>query len=311
MKKRTTEIIDHFYLVLPTSSTLLAMLLSATNRPTRNSQTQPVTISPLHTQEFTTFTPSTVIRHAPFIQHNQNLIIIVFFLLLFVLLFLVLLIILAVCRRKLRRHLTAELQRQHSHHYYYHARLRPPSIKPTDNHGVVGTNDSLYEQLPSLSSDSEQPFLYNEKKCNNSNAPVVPPYPPSFRHHLCCHPAGRLLHPSTTNPQEYQYVTNAPTITTGYSTPTSQQHQCAAILVWANRLLYPTQNIYNHHDCPSELQHLQQSLFSNRQDQTSTTTENNVMRYCNNETLFVSPTNCQCAGHGQHSDTYIYPHVHR
>ena len=244
------------------------------------------------------------------------MIIIVFFLLLFVLLFLILLITLAICRRKLRRHLTTELQRQRSQHYYYHSGLRQPPVKSTDGQGVVGNTDSLYEQLPSLSSDSEQPFLYNEKKCHHANAPIVPPYPPTFRHHLCCHPTGRLLHPSPASTQDYQYVTNA-TTTTGYSTPTSQQHQCAAILVWANRLLYPTENMYNHgdcpsHSCPSELQHLQQCLLTNPSDQTPMTAENNIIRYCNNETLFVpTTTNCQCVGHGQNSDTYIYPHVHR
>ncbi len=292
--------------------------MSVTNRPTRNFQTQPVTISSIYQRECTTFIPSTVrtvVRHMPFIQHNQTLIIIVFFLLLFVLLFLILLITLAICRRKLRHHLTAELQRQRSHHYYYHTRLHQPSTKVIDGHGIVGTNDSLYEQLPSLSSDSEQPFLYNEKKINIANAPVVPPYPPTFRHHFCCHPTGRLLHPSTTNPHEYQYATNA-TTTTGYSTPTSQQHQCTAILVWANRLLSPTQNTYNcrdctSHSCPSELQHLQQRLLSNQQDQASITTDNNLLRYCNRETLFIPTTNCRCSVHAQNTDTYIYPHVHR
>ncbi len=283
--------------------------MSTTNRPTRNSYTPPVTMPPIYQRECTTFIPSiavTVGRHASFIQHNQTLIIIVFFLLLFVLLFLILLITLAMCRRKLRRHLTAELQRQRSHHYYYHTRLHQPSTKITNGHGIIGTNDSLYEQLPSLSSDSEQPFLYNEKKSHIANAPAIPPHPPTFRHHLCCHPTGRLLHASTTKPHDYQYAT---TTTTGYSTPTSQQHQCGAILVWANRLLYPTQN--TSHSCPSELQHLQQRLLSNQQDQASITTETNIMRYCNNETLLVPTTNCRCGGHIQNTDTYIYPHVHR
>jgi hypothetical protein len=292
--------------------------MASTNRPTRNSQTQPVTISPTYQQECTTFIPSTaltVIRHVPFIQHNQTLIIIVFFLLLFVLLFLILLITLAICRRKLRRHLAVEIQRQRSHHYYYHTKLHQPSIKTTDNHGISGTNDSLYEQLPSLSSDSEQPFLYNEKKSTSGNVPAVPPHPPTFRHHFCCHPTGRLLHVPTTNSHDYQYATNA-TTTTGCSTPTSQQHQCTAILLWANRLLYPTENTYTHrdcasHSCPTELQHLQQRLLSNQQDQASITTENSIIRYCNNETLFVPATTCRCGGHVQNADTYIYPNVHR
>jgi hypothetical protein len=308
-----------FSLGIASSSTLLTVLMAATNRPTRNSQTQPVTISPIYQRECTTFIPSTtmtVFRHVPFIQHNQTLIVIVFFLLLFVLLFLILLITLAICRRKLRRHLTTELQRQRSHHYYYHTRLHQPSTKAADGNGIVGVNDSLYEQLPSLSSDSEQPFLYNDKKSAVSHAPTLPPLPPTFRHHFCCHPTGRLLHASATSPHDYQYATTATTTTTGYSTPTSQQHQCAAILVWANRLLYPTQNAYNHrdcasHSCPSELQHLQQCLLSNQQDQASITTENNNMRYCNNETLFVPTTGCRCNNHIQEKDTYIYPRVHR
>ena len=309
----------YVFLVISTTSTILTVLLSSTDRPTSNSYIQPVTIPSLYQREYNTIissTMSTIIRHAPFLHHNQTLIIIVFFLLLFVVLFLILLITLAICRRKLRHHLTTELQRQRSHHYYYHTRLHQPSTKVIDGHGIVGINDSLYEQLPSLSSDSEQPFLYNEKKLNNPNAPVLPPHPPTFRHHLCCHPAGRLLHPSTTDSHEYQYATNLTTTTTGCSTPTSQQHQCGAILVWANRLLYPTQNTYNHHDCtshscPSEIQHLQQHLLSTQPDQTSITTSNNIMRCCNNETLIVPATNCRCSIHGQNTDTYIYPHVHR
>lgn len=325
-RKITYPLNFHFFLslVIPSTSTLISVLISSTNRPTRNSVTQPVTTSHPYPQGCTTFIPATIqtiIRHVPFIQHNQTLLIIVFFLLLFVLLFLILLITLAICRRKLRRHLTAEIQRQRSHHYYYHTRLHQPLAKVTDSQGNTGTNDSLYEQLPSLSSDSEQPFLYNEKKSNITNAPVLPPHPLPFHHHFCCHPTGRLLHPSsstTTNSHEYQYATNT-TTTTGYSTPTSQQHQCTAILVWANRLLSPTQNTYNCHDCTthscsSELQHLQQHLLSSQQDsQTSITKDNNnIMRYCNNETIFVPTMNCRCGGnHTQNTETYIYPHVHR
>ena len=306
--------------VLLTTSTIRSILSSSTNRPTRQSSQRSRTISSFHPQELITYSTSTIStfnRHLPFIQQNQTLIIIVFFLLLFVILFLILLITLTICRRKLRRHLKVELQRQRSHHhYYYHTRLHPPSTNVLDNHGLVGANDSLYEQLPSLSSDSEQPFLYNEKKGNHPNAPVLPPHPPAFRHHLCCHPTSHILHPSPTNAHEYQYAT------TGYSTPTSQQHQCAAILVWANRLLYPSQNPYNNHDCSthscqSDLQHLQQHLLSNQQDQTSATNENkNILRCCsnnnnNNETIFLPTTNCRCSIHGQNTDTYIFPHVHR
>ncbi|CAF0886432.1 unnamed protein product [Adineta steineri] len=314
-----TKILQKSSAILSTS-TLLTILMSSTNRPIRNSPTKPIIMPPTYPQEWTTFIPYTelpIIREIPFVQHhNQTLTIIVFFLLLFVLLFLILLITLAICRRRLRRHLTAELQRQRSHHYYYHhARLHQPSIKPIDNHGITGTNDSLYEQLPSLSSDSEQPFLYNEKKLNITNVPIIPPHPSTLRHHFCCHPTNHLLHIPTTNSHEYQYATNI-TTTTGCSTPTSQQHQCAAILLWANRLLYPTQNTYNHrdcsaHSCPSELQHLQQRLLSNQQDQTSITADNNVMRYCNNETFYVPSTTCRCNGHVQNLDTYIHPHVHR
>ena len=159
------------------------------------------------------------------IQNNQTLIIIVFFLLLFILLFLILLISLAICRRKLRRHLTTELQRQRSHQYYYHTQ---PSIKIQDNNGIIGVNDSLYEQLPSLSSDSEQPFLVNDKKLNSTNPPALPPYPPTFRHYHCCH---------STNSPEYQ---------------------CPTVLVLGNQLIHP-----NHHECSSELQ---QCLLLNQQE---------------------------------------------
>ncbi|CAF1510238.1 unnamed protein product [Rotaria magnacalcarata] len=304
--------------VTTSSTTLLSILMSATNRPTRNSKFQFITVQPTYQQECTTFMPSTdlsVIRHIPFIQHKQHLIIVVFFLLLFLLLFLILLITLAVCRRRLHRRYTAELQRQRSHHYcYHHTRLHQPSTKTTDSQAMVGANDSLYEQLPSLSSDSEQPFLYNEKKSNVTKAPTLPPHPTTFRHHFCCHPTGHLIHTPTTSGHEYQY---AATTTTGYSTPNSQQHQCGPILVWANRLLYPTENTHNHRDCTSpscsaELQQLQQCLLSKQQDQTSITTENNIMRYSNTETLFVPTTStCRCGSHMQNTDMYIYPRVHR
>ena len=259
-------------------------------------------------------------RHLPFIQHNQTLIIVVFFLLLFVLLFLTLLVTLATCRRKLRRHLADELQRQRSsHHYYYHARIRQPSTKVIDSNGTGGINDSLYEQLPSLSSDSEQPFLYNEKKSISVNAPALPPHPPTFRHHFCCHPAGRLLHGHMSSPLDYQYAATSATTTTGYSTPTSSQQQpaqCTAVLVWANRLLSPTSNIYGHRECsmhssPSELQHLQQCLLATPQDAMSMVAEGNAMRYCTNERLFLPAASCHCSNQGQNIDAYIYPHVHR
>lgn len=300
--------------------------MSATNRPIRHSHTESVSPLPFITEsDCLTCTPSTiptVFRHAPFIQHNQTLLIIVFFLLLVVLLFLMLLIVLAICRRKLRRHLTAELQRQHAHHYYYHARLHQPMAKTADSSGNAGTNESLYEQLPSLSSDSELPFLYNEKKSVMVNGPslALPSQPQTLRQHFCCHPTGRLLPGQLHSPHEYHYATNGTTTTTtGYSTPTSQQHQCAAIFLWANRLLSPTQNTYNRRECalhssPSDLQHLQQCLLTNQHDPpppTSTATESNLIRYCNNETVFVPSTSCHCRNHVQNRDAYIYPHVHR
>lgn len=299
------------------STTLLSILTSINNRFTRTSKPYLTTIPPTFEPECTTLIPPsdmTMIRHVPFIQHKHTLLIIVFFLLLFLLFFLTLLIILAICRRRLRRHYKAELQRQRSHHYYYHhTRLHQPSTKKNDSQAISGTNDSLYEQLPSLSSDSEQPFLYNERKTNTTKLPSLPPHPTTFRHHFCCHPASHVMHTPSTSGHEYQY---AATTTTGYSTPTSQQHQCGPILVWANRLLYPTHNGQNHRDCtsdssPSELQQLQQCLLSNSQDQTSTTNENNVLRYCNNETLLVPTTTCRCGSHLQNTDMYIYPHVHR
>ena len=273
-----------------------------------------VALSSVHQQECTTLIPSippTVIRHVPFIQHKQIFSVIAFFLLLFILLFLALLITFTICRRKLRHHLTAEFQRQHPHRYYYHTRLNLPPSKPSDGHEIVGTNDSLYEQLPSLSSDSEQPFLYNEKKSNVAKVPVLPPHPATFRHHLCCRPTDHLFHSPATNAHEYQYAT-----TTGYSTPTSQQHQCAAILVWANRLFYPNQNTYNHrnctsHSCPSELQHLQKCLLSNQHDQTSITAENDIRNYCHNDAVFVPTMNCSCGRRARNTGAYIYPHVQR
>lgn len=260
-------------------------------------------------------------RHLPFLHYNQTLIILVVFLLIFVLLFLMLLIVLALCRRKLRRHFTAELQRQRSHSYYYHPHhLHPATVKTTESHVNTGNNESLYEQLPSLSSDSELPFLYNEKKFHPSAPPSA-----SFRQHFCCHP----LPPALTNAHDYQYATNA-TTTTGYSTPSiTQPHQCAAILLWANRLLSPPtdQTPSNRRPCtlhasPSELQHLQQCLLAHStSDQgstttTTTTTDNHrITAYCSNETGFYPSTtltnNCCCRSNVTNGETYIYPRVHR
>jgi hypothetical protein len=293
-------------------------MVSATNRPLRHSQTVPATEPSFEQQPCSTCTPSivrTVIRHVPFIQHNQTLIVIVVFLVVFVLLFLVLLITLMLCRRKLRHHLTAELQRQRSHHhYYYHTRLHPPMVKATENNGITGANDSLYEQLPSLSSDSELPFLYNEKRSGLVNGPMLPPQPPTFRQHFCCHSTGHILPASMSNSHEYQYATNL-TTTTGYSTPTTSQHQCGAVFLWANRLLSPAPHAYNHRPCtlhssPSELQHLQQCLLSNHSDQISTAPDSHRLRYFNNETVFIPTATCPCLKHVQTSDTYIYPHTH-
>ncbi len=154
---------------------------------------KPSTIFSIYHQEL--FTSSTII------EHNQTLLLIVFFLLLFVLLFCLLLISLAICRRKLRRRLTTELQHQQSHHYCYHTNIHPPSIKIPESNGTSAANESIYEQLPSLSSDSEQPFLCNDKKLN---APALPPYPPTFRHYHCY------------RAQDYQYTIN----------PNYSQHQC-------------------------------------------------------------------------------------
>jgi hypothetical protein len=179
---------------------------------------EPSTIFSIYHQEPYITTTSSII------QQNQTLIIIVFFLLFFVLLFLLLLISLAICRRKFRRHLKTELERQQSHHYYYHhhhTNLPQPSIKIPDNNGV---NDSLYEQLPSLSSDSEQPFLYNDKKLINTNVPPLPPYPPKFCHYHSYHP------------HEYQY-----TIKTDYS---QQQEQYPAVLVLEKPFLCPNHPEY-------------------------------------------------------------------
>jgi len=264
----TQQISTSSFSVSSSNSTLRTVPVSTSIYPLFEPESQPSTIFSISHQE--SYTSSSII------QHNQTLIIIVFFLLLFVLLFLLLLISLAICRRKIRRHLTTELQHQQSHQYYYrHTNLHQPSIKIPDSNGTSGPIDSLYEQLPSLSSDSEQPFLYNDKKLNNTNAPALPPYPPTFRHYHCYHP------------YEYQYALN--TSTTDYS---QQQHQCPAILVLGNQLLCP------HHECSSEY------LLSKQQ-------ENNTKRFCNNETVFVPTTLCQCNGHSQNTDTYIDPNVHR
>lgn len=175
-----------------------------------NSVFKPTTFVSIYRQE--SYTISSII------QQNQTLILIVFFLLFFVLLFLLFLISLAICRRKLRRHLAAELERQRTEHYYYHTNSHPPSSKIPESNTTSGGNDTLYEQLPSLSSDSEQPFLYNDQKLN---PPTLPPYPPTFRHYQCY------------QPHEYQYAIN------DYS-----QHQCPTVLVLGNQLVCPT-----HHEC--------------------------------------------------------------
>ncbi|CAF1345664.1 unnamed protein product [Adineta ricciae] len=212
------------------------------------------------------------------IQHNQTLIVIVFFLLFFVLLFLLLLISLAICRRKLRHHITTELERQRAQHYYYHPTLHQPINKAPES---LPVNDSLYEQLPSLSSDSEQPFLCNDKKLMNVNAPALPPYPPSFRHYHCCHSG---------NAHEYLSTMK------GYSSPNlQQQHQaCQAVLIVGSQLIYP-----NHQECISELQ---QNLLLNQ-------SENNPIHYCNNEPVFVPTTLCRCQSQMKQSDAYVCPNI--
>ncbi|CAF1227587.1 unnamed protein product [Rotaria sp. Silwood1] len=226
-----------------------------------------------------------------FIQHNQTFIIIIFFLLLFLLLFLLFLILLAICRRKFRHHLKTELQRQRSHHYYYHTNLHQSSIQIPNSNGTNGVNDSVYEQLPSLSSDSEQPFLYNEKKLTNINAPALPPYPPAFRRYHCCH---------SMNSHDYQYGRNTSTTTSAaaacYSSLNLQQHPCSTVLVLRNPSLYR-----NHHEYSCELQ---QCLVSNQQ-------EKNSMICCNNQTSFIPTILCQCNDHIQNIDTCIYPNVHK
>ncbi len=247
---------------------LNSTLISTSIYPTVESESQPSTIFSILHQES--------LSSSSIIQHNQTLIIILFFLLFFLLLFLLLLISLAICRRKLRRHITAELERQRSQHYYYHTNLRQPSIKIPDSNGNVGVNDSLYEQLPSVSSDSEQPFLYKDKKLASTNAPALPPYPPSLRHYHCCH---------STNLHEYQYAVN--------SSSNLQQQPCPpTVLILGNQMIYP-----NHHECLSELQ---QSLLLNQQ-------ENNPIH----ETVFLPTTLCRCQSHRKNIDTYVYPNVHR
>ena len=132
-------------------------------------------------------TPIFSIYHQEFItssnliENNQTLIFLVFFLVLFLFLFSLLLILFALCRRKLHHHLTTKHQR--SHHYYCHTNPHPPSIQIPESHGMSAANESLYEQLPSLSSDSEQPFLYSDRKSNSQIAPALPPYPPTFAHY--------------------------------------------------------------------------------------------------------------------------------
>ena len=223
-----------------------------------------------------------------FLRYKQALIIIIFFLLLFILLFLLLLIPLTICRHKLRRRLATEPQGQQSRRYYCHTNLHQLSMKIPDNNGITGTNDSLYEQLPSLSSDSEQPFLYKENKSNTTNPPVLPPYPP-FRHYRCCH---------SINSHEYHYTGNISTTrsTGGYSSSNSQSYQCPAVVLLKNHLLCPT-----YHECSCELQ---PCLFSNQQ-------ENNSMHCCNNKAIFVSTSCCQCNSHMQNIDTYIYRNVNK
>lgn len=119
-------------------------------------------ISIIH-QEFYTTTS--------FIEHHQAFILLLFFVLLFLLLFSLLLISLAICRRKLHE---LQLKRTQTYRSNYPA-LASVSMKIPENQPV---NESVYEQLPSLSSDSEQPFLYQDKPLIQSSPPALPPYPP-------------------------------------------------------------------------------------------------------------------------------------
>ena len=253
----TTSLISTSSLTVPTTTSLYTSLLS----------TEPSTIVSIYHQEF--YTSSNII------QYNHTLIILIFFLLFFLLLFLLLLITLAICRRKVRQHLTNEIERQQSHQYYYYHNnnnnnLNQSSIKTNENNDV---NDSLYEQLPSISSDSEQPFLYNEKKLNNINPPALPPYPPTFSHYHCY------------NPHEYQYAMNTSTKDYSQSSP----HQCSSVLFLGNQIRYPN---------------LSECCLSKQQ-------ANNSIRYCKTETIFVPTTHCQCNNHTQNTDIYMSPNVHR
>ena len=120
-----------------------------------------------------------------FIDYHQAFLLLLFFLLLFLLLFSLLLISLAICRRKLRE---LQLKRTELFHSNYLPPPPPPLPLPLPTASMKlpasqPTTDSLYEQLPSLSSDSEQPFLYQDKP--TLIPPALPPYPPVLVYGNC------------------------------------------------------------------------------------------------------------------------------
>jgi hypothetical protein len=160
-----------------------------------------------------------LITSATRFEHNYTLIIVVLFLLLFVLFFLVLLISLTICRRKLRRHFKAEqLQRQRCHY------LPSSSVPIADrqNRTVVIGSESLYEQLPSLSSDSEQAFVYHETNVHAAQPPTLPPYPPRLHSHV-----------SSSSSSDYQPMT---------MTSSVSAHRCPTVLIWSNPYDYCRSN---------------------------------------------------------------------
>ena len=250
--------------------------------PSVSLSTKPVSNTPRHPHEL--FTASSSSSSSLF-HHNQTLLILVFFLLVFVLLFLILLLALAICRRKLRRHFHAELQRQRveQQQYYHHhpTSVHQPSTQVTDSHRTMATNDSLYEQLPSLSSDSEQPFLYHEiDKFNHLHplSPAPPPPPPA----LPPHPS--TFHPSLCCSHDYHCAKHS-SMLGDYST--SAHHCPSTMLVWPN-----------HYDCcPARLHH---------QHPDAQTLENNHRRYCPHARQFHATICRDC-----HPETYIYSHGHR
>ncbi|CAF1026489.1 unnamed protein product [Didymodactylos carnosus] len=229
-----------------------------------------------------------------FAHQNQTIFLILLLLLILIMSCLIILLLLSYCRRKKlnmkRRHLNIELRSDHPiHHLSQTADIRMYN-KYYKKINQNQHQDSLYEQLPSSSSDnSEQQFLSSK---NTYEKYETPPSCCNYHRQIC-----KPTLPLSCSHHEYQYasyeqdaISSTQPNSTHHHYPHQQQQQCA-ILLWANRLFYTADHrthrncIDYHQSCPSELHHLQACLLNNNNtkklDSLNRTKTSSVPKYCN------------------------------